>query len=552
MAYEEGNTLKVNILLFSILISVLFCKVGFAEPEQTLQAAFIRGDDLWLKKDNLEMQLSKNQKVSGPKWSFDGKFIAYSIGEQQHEIWVYSLEKNKHFRIYHDAENYQWSPNKNQLAFKIDEVLNITTVSRDNVEAFKNVSTGVSNYSWLPDGSGFLVSTRSQLLPTGWTNVELFLVPADANMDRNKIKHFYTLPPESPGFFAIGTSIFKWSNDNKWISFTANPTASLSADSNTLCILSSDAKRFQRLDIMLHYQEWFQWAPRKDSLAYIAGEGRVAIQNKHLKVKDFPALKSPSYTPHGFVDRDFTWENDRFITVSRSKESKDPAQRPLPALYHVNIQNQAQEQMTNPPEKSGDFGPYFLKQNNKLTWIRSDGEHADVWNSNPDGSHARVFIKNIHAGSAYYDWRSWSSVIAWYDPHNVQTVSALDGAEVFDIQKGDVVKTIKNTASLQREVEKWLSSIVGHVGSLKIEPDNGIAIKIELAPPLKVNNQWLIGTVTEVVLFVSQSDTYYPTLLIFTKEKNVIAIHIHHDLKTFLNANNLYNPKLNLNRLPLR
>jgi hypothetical protein len=416
MLYEGVNTMKVNIIFFSIFISVFLCKVGFAEPRQTLQVAFIRGDDLWLKTADLEMQLTKNQKVSAPKWSFDSKFIAYSIGEQQHEIWVYSLERKKHFRIYQDGENYQWSPDKNQLAFKIGDVLNITKVSRDNVEAFKNVSFGVSNYSWLPEGSGFLVSSPSQLLPTGWTNVELFLVPTDANMDRKKIKHFYTLPPESPSFFA--TSIFKWSNDKKWISFTANPTASMSADSNTLCVLSSDAKRFQQLDKMLHYQEWFQWAPGKDSIAYIAGEGRIAIQNKHLKVKDFPALKAPSYTPQGYVDRDFTWENDRFITVSRSKESNDySAQRPLPALYHVNIQNKEQKQMTNPPEKSGDFEPYFLKQNNKLTWIRSDGEHADVWNSNPDGSDASVFIKNINAGSAYYEWRSWSSVIAWHDPN---------------------------------------------------------------------------------------------------------------------------------------
>ncbi|SEB92629.1 translocation protein TolB [Paenibacillus sp. GP183] len=414
--------MKVIIIFFSIFISILICKVGFAEPEgQKLQAAFIRSDDLWFKTDDLEMQLTKNQKVSAPKWSSDGKFIAYSIGEQQHEIWVYSLESNKHFRIYPDGENYQWSPEKNQLAFKVGGVLNITKVSRDNVEAIKNVSLGVGNYSWLPDGSGFLVSSTSQLLPTGWTSVKLFLVPADANMNRNKIKHFYTLPPESPSFFAIGTSIFKWSNDTKWISFIANPTASWSADSNTLCVLSSDAKRFQKLDKTLHYQEWFQWAPGKDSLAYIEGEGRIAIQNKHLKVKDFPALKPPSFTPKGFVDRDFTWVNDRFIIVSRSKESEwsnDPVKRPLPALYHVNIQNNEQRQITNPPKKSGDFGPYFLKQNKKLTWIRSDGEHGDVWNSNPDGSDAKVLIKNINTGSAYYERRSWSLVVAWYDPHH--------------------------------------------------------------------------------------------------------------------------------------
>lgn len=133
---------------------------------------------------------------------------------------------------------------------------------------------------------------------------------------------------------------------------------------------------------------------------------------------------------------------------------------------------------------------------------------------------------------------------------NVQTVRAFDGAEVFDIEKGEVVQTINNPTNLQSEVEKWLSSITGPVGSFKIEPDNGIGIKIELAPPLKISNQWIIGTVTQVVLFVSRTETYYPTLFIFTKENNAIAVNIHCDLEIFLKTNNIYDPELNLNHLP--
>ncbi|SDM81454.1 hypothetical protein SAMN04487897_101132 [Paenibacillus sp. yr247] len=82
---------------------------------------------------------------------------------------------------------------------------------------------------------------------------------------------------------------------------------------------------------------------------------------------------------------------------------------------------------------------------------------------------------------------------------------------------------------------------------MNIEPDNGLGIKIELAPPLKIKNKWITGTVAEVVLFISQTETYYPTLLIFTKEDSVIAVSINHDLKVFLKTNNLYNPELNLN-----
>lgn len=125
-------------------------------------------------------------------------------------------------------------------------------------------------------------------------------------------------------------------------------------------------------------------------------------------------------------------------------------------------------------------------------------------------------------------------------------VSAADGAEAFDIQKGEVVKIIPHSAQLQSEVEKWLAAIEGPVGSMNIEPDSGIAIKIELAPPLKINNPWLKGTVTQVVLFVSQSDTYTPKLLVFTQENNMIAMTLKYDLHTFFIRNNLYHPQLNL------
>lgn len=403
----------------TVFFSILISGICFAETEQTFYVAFIRDGDLWLKIDETEMQITKNKKASAPKWSWDGKFIAYSSGEQSNKIWVYSLESKKYFLIYSGGGSYQWAPNKNQLAFKIDGVLNIIDVTLHKIGQFKNVSLGTGNYSWLPDGSGFLVSSDSHLLPTGWTSIELFKVPADANMDRNKIKPFYTLPPESKYFFAIGTTAFKWSHDEKWIAFIATPTASWSMDSNILCVLSSDAKIFRPLDKMLHFEDWFQWAPSNSSLAYIEGEGRFAVENKHLKVKDFPAFKLPSYTPKGFVDRDFTWENDRMITVSRAKEiewANDPAKRPLPVLYRVNIQNNDQQQITYPTEKNGDFSPYYHKKNKKLTWIRSDRLHADVWISNPDGMDSKKLITNIGTGLTYYDWWSWDSIIAWYEP----------------------------------------------------------------------------------------------------------------------------------------
>ncbi|MBP1967863.1 hypothetical protein [Paenibacillus aceris] len=138
----------------------------------------------------------------------------------------------------------------------------------------------------------------------------------------------------------------------------------------------------------------------------------------------------------------------------------------------------------------------------------------------------------------------WAVIVmltAGYNP-----VYAADGAEAFDIEKGEVIKSITHSASLQSEVGKWLSAIAGPVGSLNIEPTSGIAVKVELAPPLKINNQWVSGTVTQVVLFVSQSPSYTPKLLIFTKENEVVAVTLKYNFKRFLKSNDLYRPQLNL------
>lgn len=134
-----------------------------------------------------------------------------------------------------------------------------------------------------------------------------------------------------------------------------------------------------------------------------------------------------------------------------------------------------------------------------------------------------------------------------------QTVAATEGPEVFDIKKGEIVLTFPNSNSLQNQAKNWLtSSVSGIAGALRIEPSDGIAIKVPLTPPYMVQNKWITGTVMEVVIFVGKKQTYNPTMLVFTKENNFVAVHIKGDtLKTFLNENNLYSSELYLGETPL-
>jgi hypothetical protein len=422
------------LIMISCFLSILLLPVdGYAQMDELNpvdskdlkpKVAFIRGGELWVKQDAQEQQITQQKNVLNPQWSATGDYLSYSSGPNAKINWVYSFKAKKSFQVYEGGTNLEWSPKGNKLAFLIGPILNKVEVLADHIGSLENVIFGVGNYSWLPDGNGFLVSSSASLLPTGWTNVRLFLVPLNAHMDSTKIKPFFTLPHDSKDFFAVTISPFKWSADRKWISFIAEPTASLSSDQNTLCLLSSDAKIFKTFDTMLHYDAWFQWAPTRSSLAYIQGVDRIASKNKHLKVAELPAFKKDELGAKGFVDQDFSWNNDQYLTVSRAKENSGPynaVPKNLPALYRVHLANNQQKQITKPSTKMGDYNPHLLQNSKNLTWVRADDKQGNLWIAHSDGSKAKEWIHQIDKAANYYGYTAWASVVAWYEPHKVET-----------------------------------------------------------------------------------------------------------------------------------
>ena len=71
----------IRILIFVLLISFNF-SMG-ASAEEPLKAAFIRDHQLWIKEGDKERQLTVGRNVSSPKWSYDGRFIAYLDGDEK-------------------------------------------------------------------------------------------------------------------------------------------------------------------------------------------------------------------------------------------------------------------------------------------------------------------------------------------------------------------------------------------------------------------------------------------------------------------------------------
>jgi dipeptidyl aminopeptidase/acylaminoacyl peptidase len=408
----------MNKILISVILLVLVvpATVSSKQPE-SLKAAFIRNNDLWIKDGEKELKITNGDFIRQPTWSYDGEWVAYLKDIENDEfplykgsLWIYNIKTKTHRKVKDHVRNHvQWSPKEKTISFQVDETL--YTMSPSLSKTATPIASKVKNFSWLPDGHGLLVSTIEEKKP----NSALILSKITLTEKNKKptIRRIFSLPIEKSEYY-VSTSKFEWSFDQRWISFLLVPTASLSADRNTLCILSSDGKEFYKIDKMLNYGEWIDWSPYKNQLGYITGVGREADTNKQLKVASVPPLSTVSITPKGYIDRGLTWQNSRSLYVSRSRDrrKKKLQKSSLPSLYKINLTKNKQTLLTNPAANEGDVEPQI--EDNKLVWIRTNRESADVLITPTYQFNERVWIDNISVGNLYYEKWNWGEVFSLY------------------------------------------------------------------------------------------------------------------------------------------
>lgn len=427
---RRGAALLPALLVAAVLFAGLAQAKSSAEPgpKKPLMAAFVRDGALWVKVDGSgEKRLTEANQVRSPKWSADGAWIAYTRGENGQDLWMVHVPSGKSRLVATgtDARLHEWSPNRGLLAFMKNQRLYVVGTADTSQPVEMTGAVGeIGNYAWLPNGNGLLVSTAAHLLPDGnWTPVKLeeIMLPGGAAAGGGpaaQAKTLAVLPAKLNDQVVVDTSTFKWSASGKWIAFLAMPTASLSADGNTLCVLSADGKRLLPVDMMANNSNWFEWPEQGDSLAYISGIGREAITNKQLKVAVAPAFRpGPSYTPVHDVDQNFTWLTNSDIVVQRAKESGtigDPNRRPYPNLVNVKLSGQ-QKRITRTSTEAGDYQPVALGANG-LAWVRSNKTKADVMLAPQDkiGKKASVWIKGIDIGDNFYEQWDWGPVLKFY------------------------------------------------------------------------------------------------------------------------------------------
>ncbi len=402
--------MPLKVLLLMILFTFQFIPVTKAEAP--LQAAFVRNHQLWMKKGDQEIQLTKDKYVHSPQWSFDGRFIAYIDGDELGEksnLWIYDTKRKENYEPYHSIKtsSFTWSPVANELAYLSGWVLNVTKTKDGRPDGFENVALGVSGFEWYQNGKELIVSAESNRLPTGWEPIKLFRIPKDMNLNESKARLLYSIPIDENELFAVTVDSFKWSHDGKWVSFLGTPTPSWAMDSNPLCVLSSDGKVFKDIGRMLGDSDWFKWAPQASQLAYISGEGRFFVKNKMTKIADLEAFtKQVEYTPKGFVDLDLEWQSPSKVIVARAKENKAWNEGPPPtmftSLYELDLGSGTQNQITFPKEKELDADPQVI--GSYLTWVRrQDGTYnGDVWIKHKNREEVNIWIEDVDSSPVLF------------------------------------------------------------------------------------------------------------------------------------------------------
>jgi len=402
----------VRTIISFVLAFLIFHFSTLASAEAPFTAAFIRDHQLWIKEGEQETQLTKDRYIYSPKWSYDGRFIGYIDGDEKGEksdLYIYDRKEKESYQSYVQVvtSDFKWAPNKNQIAYTNYGVLDVTKTENGRPQGFENVALGVSGFEWFPNGKEFIVSSDSTLLPTGWTPIPLFRIQADANLSKDKIQPFYTIPTNETDLFGISADFFKWSPDGEWVSFLVIPTASFAMDSNTLSVLSSKGTNFQAIGKMLSFKEWFKWSPSANELAYISGEGRFFVENKNTTVSEIPiAEQQLEYTPQGFVDLGLDWFSKDLIIVARAKENKEWKEGPVPTMYTslfaINIRTGEQHQLTFPGENEIDEQPQVV--GSYLTWFRKKPGHTkgDVWVRDGLSGQEYIWLKNVDGAPVFF------------------------------------------------------------------------------------------------------------------------------------------------------
>lgn len=123
-------------------------------------------------------------------------------------------------------------------------------------------------------------------------------------------------------------------------------------------------------------------------------------------------------------------------------------------------------------------------------------------------------------------------------------VSAFESTtiEIFDINKGYVIKKVDSTPVIQNQVNNCLKGITGIYSKFNPIPNKGYMIKIPFDTPIALQNQWVNAFIDEVIIIFPEQEERY--IMVFDNRDKTLFFGFEGDVDGLLKNLNFY-PKKN-------
>jgi Tol biopolymer transport system component len=395
--------------------------------------AFVRDGDIWVLDvdSGQERQLTTDGANREPRWSPDGRWLAFAKGETG-AIWVMREDGSDASLVADPARaGPAWAPADNRLAYATGEgVLWLADVESGERRELSPPDWRASRFAWLPDGKGLVLELWKQQEPAtpssgGWVlDQGLWRVNADGT---GLIELYSAWDPQTLAEVDLGTL----SPDGRWLTLWEGfVSASLRADGLPLMIMPANGGEPQEIASATLLRAGFvAWAPQGDRLAVVEGAGRQTWVNKQIVVMQPDGSDRRLLTDAGRADLFPAWSPDGQRIAFTSGEGSqsmeaDPALVRTRRIWVANSDGSAKRQLTDDPAYVDQF-PQWSADGAHILFVRQQAEAielgheepipVEIWRMNADGSDQRKVVDGLSAGwFGYYGFVDWSELLDWH------------------------------------------------------------------------------------------------------------------------------------------
>lgn len=366
--------------------------------------------------------LSESGQAISPKWSHDGRWVAYvRVNDQETKtgsLWVVKQDGTQAHQLQGlpgsvGGDDFAWSPADNILAVRIaGEGLWLALVDEEPQPLVE--LDDYSWFAWSPDGQYIAYNVAAKSGEGEGNAAEGGDALVTVEVATGEITSLASFPGQ-------GIEVAKWWPDGQEILFWLNPafhSPSIRADGLQLCSLNLADGSVKELTWALAYNEWLSFAPEND-LLLVNGIDRALYHEKQLAIANIQESSIHNIdNPSGHVSLDpaFSSDGSRIAFVTAAADEKLFYEKPEEwqqsrTLWVMKADGSDARQLTSAGQ--GVFQPRWSKDGSHILYWRDNSLWViDVEGKNPQKVFGPFSTGNQETG--FYGHMTFDCCFAWF------------------------------------------------------------------------------------------------------------------------------------------